>query len=133
WTGYDDNRTMTKVPEFSYAKDIWADFWKRCIPKRTIHLFKHQTELWGFQSTLQQESVRLRIVRLAASCTLKLVMRLVNIAQTMFTIQKKRSNKDYLNNGMTFSYTNNHKDQDNVKKEADPIESASFFVLVIHE
>src|SRR5699024_5749615 len=26
WTGYDDNRTMTKVPEFSYAKDIWADF-----------------------------------------------------------------------------------------------------------
>ncbi|WP_052345761.1 transglycosylase domain-containing protein [Paucisalibacillus sp. EB02] len=26
WTGYDDNRTITKMPERSYSKDIWADF-----------------------------------------------------------------------------------------------------------
>src|SRR5699024_2607698 len=25
-TGYDDTRTLTKLPEFDYAKDIWADF-----------------------------------------------------------------------------------------------------------
>jgi penicillin-binding protein 2D len=26
WTGFDDNRTITSVPERGYAKEIWADF-----------------------------------------------------------------------------------------------------------
>lgn len=26
WTGYDDNRTITSVPERSYSKEIWTDF-----------------------------------------------------------------------------------------------------------